>query len=66
MGKSRKSKKGVRLDPINGSANGDHVDQGGMEEVVTKSVLDTIAAQLQSVNPEDKICGCHSISNLCR
>ena len=32
---------------------------------MTKSVLDTIAAQLQSVNPEDKICGCHSISNLC-
>jgi len=31
---------------------------------VTSSVLDTIAAQLQSVNPEDKICACHSISNL--
>lgn len=67
MGKSRKPRKvqNFRADPIlNGASNGNgvSVDTG---VTVASSVLDTVAAQLQSVNPEDKVCACHSIANLC-
>ena len=67
MGKSRKPRKvqNFRADPIlNGASNGNGVavDTG---VTVASSVLDTVAAQLQSVNPEDKVCACHSIANLC-
>ena len=45
MGKSRKVKKVSRVNPINSVDNGAVV-----EEAVNKSVLDNIAAQLQSGN----------------
>jgi len=65
MGKSRKPRKNFRTNPINGnSTNGDVEISEEFVPQVTSSILDTIAAQLQSVNPEDKICACHSIRNL--
>jgi len=67
MGKSKKVRKGPtsRCDPLqntNGSNGNGHVALNG---VLSSAVLDTITAQLQSVNSEDKACACHSISNLC-
>jgi len=68
MGKSKKSRRVAmfRSDPTKPERNGDEINFDGVDgQLVKTSVIDTIEAQLTSVNIEDKVCACYSISNLC-
>jgi len=65
MGKSRKSRKAARArnDPVGLDVHQTeeiHVN-GNIKEVYD---LDNICAQLQSVNPEDRNCGCNAVARL--
>eukprot|EP00092_Neocalanus_flemingeri_P019706 GFUD01021342.1.p1 GENE.GFUD01021342.1~~GFUD01021342.1.p1 ORF type:complete len:636 (-),score=251.17 GFUD01021342.1:183-2090(-) len=69
MGKSRKSRKVLksRDDPVGLDAAILELENGMEKEVDNcgdNSIMHKIMAQLQSVNPEDRICGCHSLSSL--
>merc|ERR1719273_976636 len=68
MGKSKKSRRVAmfRSDPIKAeSSNGVEVKNDIEGQIVNTSVIETVEAQLSSVNIEDKVCACYSISNLC-
>jgi len=69
MGKTRKSRKvyKARDDPV-GLDSAIEELENGMDKEFGKSgedsILLNIIEQLQSVNPEDRICGCHSLASL--
>jgi len=69
MGKSRKSRKVLRSrdDPVGLDSAILELENGldkEFEKCGDNSIMHNIMAQLQSVNPEDRICGCHSLASL--
>jgi len=69
MGKSKKARKGLtsRDDPVGLDSAILELEKGLDLEFGSKgasSMVENILAQLQSTNPEDRICGCHSIASL--
>jgi len=69
MGKSRKPRKGLtsRDDPVGLDSAILELEKGldlEFEASGASSIVENIIAQLQSANPEDRICGCHSIASL--
>jgi len=69
MGKTRKSRKAfkARDDPVGLDSAIAELENGMEREFgVTgdESIIENIIEQLKSVNPEDRICGCHSLASL--
>jgi len=63
MGKARKTKsKNGRTDPVGLNGANGHVEN--TEEKSEEKIMSNIMEQLQSSNPEDKICGCQSLGSL--
>jgi len=69
MGKTRKSRKAfkARDDPVGLDSAIAELEDGMEKEFGVagdESIIENIIEQLKSVNPEDRICGCHSLASL--
>jgi len=69
MGKTRKSRKVLKArdDPVGLDSAIAELENGMDKEFGVagdESIIENIIEQLKSVNPEDRICGCHSLSSL--
>jgi len=69
MGKTRKSRKVLKArdDPVGLDSAIAELENGMDKEFGVagdESIIENIIDQLKSVNPEDRICGCHSLSSL--
>ncbi|XP_023343660.1 HEAT repeat-containing protein 3 [Eurytemora carolleeae] len=64
MGKTKKKRQSAsaRVDPVGLGETGDNLEMNG--EPTETEIIANIMSQLQSGNPEDKVCGCQSLGNL--